>query len=253
MPDNPTAAAAAMALDITQYETASKGFDVNTTTLVVASKNLLERGIQTDEDYQSALELAEQAAKQEKKHTDNFDAICKLLNAAHKGATKLRAQYSAPWLSLKDALRGAAREWYLAMQRAKQAQERELAERSREQQRALEAQAQELMDAGLVRQAREKVMSAQTLSAPVLPSAVPPVASARVTPKYKATCNDLGAVIAAVANGRFDLMWEVRGEMRPLITVDQTVLNAIVSRLGKSLKCPGITVEDDVQFGSKKL
>lgn len=53
------------------------------------------------------------------------------------------------------------------------------------------------------------------------------------------------AVLKAIVDGKVSLMQEYRaGEMRPLVVVDQVVLNAMCSRQLDGLDIPGVTVEE---------
>lgn len=242
--------------DIETYKTNSEALNQGPSliTLIGASRALLERGLQSEEDYQSAVLMGNEAASQAKKHTDNFDPLCKGLHGLHKMATGLREKYSSPWTKISDALRAAARRWYLDAEAAKKQAEQELLKQAKQIQKGVLEEAQELIDQGFVKEGREKLRQAQAVVAPpVLPEAVPQVEGARVTPKFKGTCEDLLAVLGDIVAGRVDLMWEVRGEMRPLVVVDQVVLNSIVDRLGPNFKCAGIKVERDVQIGAKRL
>jgi hypothetical protein len=245
---NPTT----ISLDVEQYKAVAEGINTTAVTLVVTAKNLLDRGLQSDEDYTAAVDLAIAAGKREKEQKDNFEPLCSYLHKAHKSATGLRDKYAKPWTLLKDALVAASKRWYMDALEAKKQQEREISRVAQAQSRGLVEEAQELMDQGDVKAARVLLDRARTSTAVVLPSAVPRVEGARVTDKWKASCTDLMAVITEIAAGRMDLMWETRGEMRPLVIVDQVVLNAIVSRKGDTLQCPGITVEPDVQIGATR-
>lgn len=240
-------------LDIQKYQEVSEALSSNAATLTATGQNLLDRGIHSDEDYQAALELSNQAAGLEAQHIANFEPLCSGLFKLHKFAVGLRKKYAEPCEKLKDKLRAAAKVWYLEMQAAKKAQEAELTKVVQQQQRSLAQEAQDLIDQGYVKEGRAKLLQAQTTSAIQLPDAVPQVANTRVTPKYTGTCTDVIALMKCIVEGHLDLMWEVRGEMRPLVVIDQVVLNAIMDRMGAGFKCPGITVQEDVRFGAKKL
>ena len=240
-------------VDLQQIRESAEAINQGQSTFMVTVKGLLERKIETDEEYVACLELSNEAARREKAMKDLFDPHCDQLHKAWKSGTSLRGIFMDPWTKLKDSLRDKAKRWYLDQQQQKREMEAALAKQAVQQQKALASQAQDLIDQGDVKAGRSLLMQAQATAAPILPDAAPKVEGARVTPKYKATCTDTIALARAVVNGEFDLMWTVRGVERPLLVVDQVVLNAIVDRMGKGLKCPGILVEDDVRMGATRL
>jgi hypothetical protein len=240
-------------VDLADYVATAQAINDGHKTTLVTSQSRLAGAIEEDSDYEGCLALANEAARVEKRMETTFDAVCDLRHKLWKAATAERATFAGPWGKLKDALRDKAKRWYLEQQKAKQEAEREMARTAQLQQRVLANEAQELLDMGMVKEGRAKLMQADATVAPILPEATPKVEGARVTPKFKATCVDTISVARAIVAGEFDLMWHVSGVERPLLVVDQVVLNAIVSRMGKGLKCPGILVEDDVRFGAKKL
>lgn len=240
-------------VDLSQYTEAAAKINDGRKTTLTTSQALLLRDLEGDEDYEACLGLANEAARVEKSMEVAFDAVCDLRHKLWKASTEERAKFSAPWKALKDKLRDKAKQWYLKQQDAKKQAERQLEQAVLVKQRELAAEAQAQIDQGFVSQGREIMAQVDAIQAPILPDAAPKVAGARVTPKFKATPVDLMAIIQAVAAGKFDLMWHVKGVEEPLLMVNQKVLNAIVDRMGKGLRCPGILVEDDVRFGATRL
>jgi hypothetical protein len=240
-------------VDLSQYTEAANKINEGRKTTLVTSRAVLARELDGDEDYEAALALSNEAARVEKSMEDAFDAVCDLRHKLWKASTEERAKFAAPWKQLKDALREKARQWYLKQQEMKREAEKQLLQVVNSQQRELAAKAQERIDQGFVAQGRDIMAQAELIVAPILPDAAPKVAGSRVTPKFKATPVDLMEIIKAVAGGKFDLMWHVKGAEEPLLMVNQKVLNAICDRMGKGLRCPGILVEDDVRIGATRL
>lgn len=240
-------------VDLSQYIDEARNINDNRKTTLVTSEALLARGIDCDQDYEAAISLSNEAARVEKSMETAFDAVCDLRHKLWKASTEERGKFSAPWKNLKDALREKAKAWYLKQQQDKKRAEDLLKQAVEDKQRELATEAMEHASQGFMSKAREIMAQAESIEAPVLPAAVEKVAGARVTPKFKGTAVDLMQVVKAVADGKFDLMWHVKGVERPLLVVDQVVLNAIVDRMGKGLRCPGILVEDDVRIGATKL
>lgn len=240
-------------VDLSQYTEAAEKINEGRKTTLITSQALLVRDLEDDEDYESCLALGNEAARIEKSMETAFDDVCDLRHKLWKASTEERGRFAAPWKKLKDALRDKAKQWYLKQQEAKRAAERQLQQAVFDQQRVLAEQAQREIDQGFVSKGREILMQAEATVAPILPDAAPKVAGSRVTPKIKATPVDTMAILQAIVAGKFDLMWYVKGVERPLVVIDQVVLNAIVDRLGKGLKCPGILIEDDVRIGATKL
>ena len=253
MAENTTDVAPLGQVDLSQYIDAACKINDSRKTTLVTSQALIAREIEGDEDYEACLAMGNEAARVEKSMESAFDSVCDLRHKLWKASTEERAKFIAPWKKLKDALREKARQWWLKQQQAKQAAERQLQQAVLAQQRELAAKAQDQIDQGFVQQGREIMAQANATVAPILPDAAPKVSGSRVTPRFKATAIDTMAIMQAIVKGDFDLMWHVKGIERPLVAVDQVVLNAICDRMGKGLKCPGILVEDDVRIGATKL
>jgi len=246
-------------LDVEKYRNEAQELNRGYVTFEVSAKALLSRGIETDEDYQSCVALATEAAKREKVISDKFNPLCDLLHKAHKMSTGLRAEFMKPWTDLKAKLSDRAAEWYLEQKRAKQAAEAEMSKLAEKQQGALVDRAEELLLQGDVRAADQVLAQARATVAPILPEAVPKVEGARVREKYEGTCTDILALAKAIVEGRVPLMWKAfdsKGNEkweRPLISCDQTVLNVILDRQGASTNLPGVTVKEAVRIGAARL
>jgi len=263
---------------LTQHERiASQGL-VGFQTFELTAKSLLKQGLKTDEDYQTAVALANQAGAREKQTSDRFDSVGAVgfMFKFHRALTGLRNAANEPWGNLREKLSKAAAAWYLEQKRAKERAEQELAESARRQQNSLIQQAEDLMVEGRVQEAREALAEARATVTPILPDAVPKVEGARIKERFVGACKDLLATALAIVlteqkfccphcgkhiqpQVQVPLMhkefaadgtekWE-----RPLLVVDQVVLNAVVGRMGRGMDWPGIEITEEVKIGAKKL
>lgn len=239
----------APAIDMEQYRLMGEGLNSGLKTFKLSYESVVDNRISSDEEYETCVQLGNEASARAADIVAKFDPVCKMMNDTHRAMTGLRAEFAKPWTDMREKLLGMARRWLLDQEAAKVAMEREMAGQVKKRQAELLDEAEDLMSTGRIREAEALTTQANLTVAPILPSATPVVAGSRVTPKWKATCVDLTSVLVAVATGKVPLVYEVNGEQLPLITVDQRVLNAIVKRQGQSFACPGIKVERDVSIG----
>ena len=236
-----------------RYKADSAELNNGLQTFELSANAVLTKVWNDDADYTTAVELKNEAASKVKRIEDKYASPTELFHAVHKAFTGLRSSFTAPWKTLGDKLEAKAKNWYLKEQRAKAEAERRLAEVAAAQKEELWEQADDLIARGQVKEARELKAQARALDAPILPEALPVVAGARITAKLKGTCHDTVALALFIGQGKAPLTYDVKGVQRPLLVVDQVVLNALVDRMGKSLSLPGITVEEDVKIGAKRL
>lgn len=169
------------------------------------------------------------------------------LNAARAVVLDMEKKTCGVAEAIKKLASAKSGQFELAQKRTKEKLERQLAVVVEDKKQTLQEEADDLMMSGDITGARAKLLEVEMHVAPTIPSMVTKQAGARVTPKYKGTCEDLMAVIKAIADGRIGLMQEVSpGDSRPLVNIDQVVLNAIVKRQGDGLRIPGIKVEEEV-------
>ena len=238
-------------LDITPYEKLgaelNKGFD----TFKVGAERLTLRPLQSEEEYQRCLELANDAGRQGDAIVKSFDEPAGLMNRLHKSITGLRSKLSQPWYDHQKRLKDHARQWYLEQHAQKEQIQAQMDKQITREKSDIEKEADRLMCRGQVRDAEALLATRDQVTVPILPPAAPKVEGVKVTDKWVGTCDDILAVAKAIVEGKVPLMHFVKGEEKPLICVDQKVLNALVDRQGKSLSIPGVSVKADVRFGRK--
>jgi len=225
---------------------AVEGIQVQTLMLVAKRIEVID-----EDSYAQAIDLRSRFADAEKRIANFWDPLVKAANSLHKLMTGARAEMQAPYVEGKAIVTKKAEDFLAARKRA-QRQAQEALERAAEQQRRqLEQEAKRLALRGEMDRAEEISMQAQMSMAPTLPPMAPTVAGARTADKFKATTTDIMAVMAHILGGEFPLMNEVKpGDYRPLVVVDQVVLNALVNRMGDGLKIPGIKVEELTKISS---
>lgn len=238
---------------IGRFETESAQLNNGLQTFEVAAANAINHRWTGDEDYTVAVTLSVEAGRRAKAVEEKYSGPTELFHAVHKAFTGLRAKYIEPWTTWRERLDAKAKRWYLDQQRAKAEAERQMAQATVQAKSEIAETVEDLLLQGRVKEARALQSQAAAVMAPVLPPAVPVVPNSRVTPKLKGTCINLAALALHIGSGKAELCYEVKGTMRPLLLIDQVVLNALVDRMGKSLNLPGVVVEDDVQIGAAKL
>lgn len=216
-------------------------------TLQVAAKSIV---VDSEESNQKCLDMMNQMWAKQKGFESVWSRYKTPLNQARKAVLDLESQTAGAAEATKKLLQAKSAAFLRACQQAKAEAEKKMAALANRERGRLEREAEDLMMDGNVRGAQAKIQEAHMIVAPELPDAMPTVTGARVTPKYRGEVVDVVAVLRAIVDGKLPLMHEVRGDMRPLVTIDQTVLNALVSRLGPGLRIPGIKVEDDVQVAA---
>jgi hypothetical protein len=234
-------------LDITKYEAEAEKLSAPLATLRVAAKQL---EVVDDESNQVCLDLRNRASTIEKRIQDFWNPLCDAANKMHKMLTGKRGDHMKPWTELKNALGSKSEKYLLAQREAKRRAEAELARVAEQERLRLEQAAEELRLQGRMKEAAATFQQANATVAPVLPAAIERVEGVRVTEGWDATVTDMGALIHAIATGRVSLFHDYRGDMAPLVSVNQPVLNAVVSRLGDSINWPGVTVKPRIKIGS---
>jgi len=250
-------AATTISIDVAHYrqmaEEASTGQESTTFNLAVAT--MQERGVQSDEDYTTCLQLAADAGRKAAYLEEMFKKPCQMAHDTHKSLTALRGKFMAPFLEVRERLNGLARQWHLEQQAAKRAAEQQIANAQNRGRAQAAREAELLMAQGFVREAQEKAaLVQQPAMTPILPAAVPKVSGVRTRDRWRASCTDILALAAAVVAGKVPLMQVVKGgEEEPLLVVNQKVLNALVDRLGPKLaeQLPGVQVVPDVDFARR--
>ncbi len=216
------------------------------TTLKLVSQTLI---VDSEEANQRCVDLLNQWAVKEKAFKQIWGRYKTPLNAARAVVLKLEKDTAGVAEETKQLLSRKSGDFQLAMLRAKAAAEAHVNRLAARRRLELSAEADELMLEGDVQGAQSKMLESEMTVAPTLPG-VSRAEGSRETLKYKGTCTDIIALLQAIIDQKVTLMHEVKpGDFRPLVVVDQVVLNALVSR-NASLKIPGITVEPDVHVAA---
>lgn len=223
--------------------------------LDLASKQTAVKGtaIVDDESCQQAADLRNLAASREKSLTALWDSVHEPVNKWRNLILSHEKATIGPWTKVKEALDSKIKAYARQSAQDKKQVDAQMSTVADQQRQQLNREADNLMAQGLVAEAEAKQRQANMTVAPQLPSAKPQVEGMRFTPKFRARPVDLMAILGAIARGEVPLMHDVKGEMRPLVVVDQVVLNALCSRLQDSLRIPGVVVEEDVDVRPAKL
>ncbi len=215
-------------------------------TLKLVSQQLI---VDSEEANQRCVDLLNQWAVKQKAFTEVWGRFKTPLNAARAVVLKLEKETAGVAEETKQLLARKSGYFQLAMLRAKESAEAHVDRLAARRRLELSAEADELMLDGDVQGAQSKMLEAELTVAPTLPG-IGHAEGSRETLKYRAKTTDIIAVLQSIVDGKTQLMHEVKpGDVRPLVVVDQVVLNALVSRNAK-LKIPGITVEPDVQVAA---
>ena len=221
---------------------------LNINTLVLAAKNL---EVFDDDTYKKAVELRAVFADAEAKVTKFWEPLVKAAHGLHKLMTGARTEMLDRYTPSKDLLTRKAEAFLAERRRAERAAQAAMERAAEESRLALEREAKRLAMRGEMDKAEEVKLQASVTISPTLPRSTPTVAGARTSDKFKGSVPDIMALLATIVNGDFSLMHEVKpGDIRPLVVVDQVVLNALVNRLGDGLNVPGIKVEEVVKLSS---
>lgn len=200
--------------------------------------------IQTQADIEKSVELEKELKNNKKDIENGFKPVIDKAYSAHRELTAKRNAFLKP---VEDALALVQRKRnaYLA--------EQELIRREQEAAR-LKAQ-KEAEEAERIRQAElaemngdtkgaEAILSEQTIihvpAAPVFEADTQTKTEGLVTKViYSAACNDLMALVKAIAGGRSDLLY--------LLTVDQSALNKLASAQKDNFNVPGCKLNKEIK------
>lgn len=222
-----------------------EGVSINT--LQLAAKSL---EVTDDQSYEQAVGLRTRFAAAEKKILEFWDPIVKAAFGLHKTLTAARSEMAKPYTDGKNLMSAKAENFLLERKRQQREADQALARAAEQERLRLAQEAQELAMRGHMKEAEQIEMRASLTVAPRVASTVPVSAGARVGNTYTAHVTDLMAVLQSIVAGTTPLMWDVKGEERPLVIVDEVVLRQIVLRQQTSLSIPGIEVREGVKLFS---
>ena len=204
-----------------------------------------------EESYQQCIDLRNDAGRREKGLTEIWSRYKTPLNAARTVVLDYEHATVDVCKAAKDDATRKAERYLMEQQRAKREAEQALARVADQQRRDLEAEARRLATRGEIDKAEQVQRQAQMSVAPSLPDAIPQAVGAKVGAKFTARVMDVVAFAKAVVDGKVDLMQEVKpGDIRPILVIDQVVLNAVAARQMTGLNWPGVTVEEGVRISS---
>lgn len=243
----------ALNIDLAELTTEIAQYTEKQASLELASKQFI---VSDDDSNAACLALRSDAARREKGLTD----ICKRykdpLNAARKVVLDMEKVLVGPFIEIKDRLTKKSEAYILSQRRAKAAAEAQLSHVADQERQRLSREAEDLMAKGFVAEAIQKEQQASITVTPTLPDAVSKVEGSRIGDKFTGSVADIMAVLTAIVNKQTPLMWDYKnGEQRALVNIDQVLLNAIVSRMGKAAEkaIPGVVVTEGVRISSTKL
>ena len=222
----------------------------NIETRSLAAKRLK---ITDDATNQQAADMRNEFGRREKALTAIVTQIKDPVNTVRGKILEMEHAFVDPETAGKKLLTGKMEVYILDCRRAK-AEAQVAFDRAADRQRSdLAREAEDLMAMGYVDQAESKMRQVQMTVNPVLPDATEKLIGTRTGDKWVAKVTDILALARAIVDGKVPLMHEVKGEMRPLLLVDQVTLNALVSRQQNNLDIPGVAVEEGVRIASAKL
>ena len=221
----------------------------------IASLSLQARALQiTDDDTRrQCMELLNNAKSRIKGLTSLWKSVKDPVNSIRSTILACEKETLQESEGVANICESKLKAFDRAQIEAKRKIEEELARDARRKQAELDEKERELRAEGFVKEANAVSQQITILDhMPVLPEAIEKVAGTSVTKVWKATVTDTISVINAIATGKVKLMQDCNGQMRPLVIVDQVVLNAMVKRLGDGLNIPGVSVEEDIRYTSRR-
>lgn len=223
-------------------------------TVDLASTELASRELQVNSEqaFENAAALVAVCAKRAEQVASFWEHDRDLAHQLHRSITGKISALQAPWIKIRASLEAKMKAWRTAQERERQKREQEERQRADEERRKVEEQARALKMAGEYGLAKQVVQEAETA---IAPSSVQPFApkSESVTEKWPwiGEVNDLMALIKAIAEGTVPLEYEIKGEMRPLLNVDQNVLNHLARTRQGDFSIPGCSAKQDLRFSRK--
>lgn len=218
-------------------------------TMQVQAKNFK---ISDDQAYADAMQLMRIAQERESGLTKVWKRFKDVINPARNTILELEHSTVDPFTAIKKTLQWKGEKYLNDKAYAKKQAESAFARIAEEARLRLNQEADDLMARGRVTEAQAKTYESAITVTPTLPNAVPTVSDAKVGTRSTGSVTDLIAFAKAIVEGQVDLMQEVKpGDSRPILIVDQVVLNAVVSRHLDGLNWPGITVTFSAKISSR--
>ncbi len=237
-----------ISLDLETYRSQATPWTSGIQTVALSVKTI----VVSEETFQDAVDLRNNLIDREKNLKDMWMRIKRPLNDLKDSILSLEKDTTQPITTLKNVITAKIESYLDEAKKAKAIAEAAVNRNVTQVKRSLEEEAELLIASGRMEEAAALRSKAAATVAPPLPSAIPQAEGAKTTDKFEWEAEDMMAVIQAVASGKIDLMHEYKGgEMRPLLTINPTVVNALVSRKGMKLGIPGIKVKEVTKIGRK--
>ena len=223
-------------------------------TLELATRHIVKRGIRTAEENKQALEVFVDLGEMEKAINSYWEPTTEASNKLHKALTTARGGMVKAVTELRAGLKQITERYRMDQIRAEREANAALARQAEQDRRRLEQEARDLASRGYMKEAREIAAVAEVTVAPTV-AGPEPVPGIRETTTWTAEVVDFLAFLLAIADGKIPLEHlDRRDNLRPIVIVDQPVLNAVASRMGKTMKWPGVKVTEGVrQSGSGRM
>jgi hypothetical protein len=228
-------------------------------TFTLSAEAVLKRKVDGDEDYKSCVSFQLDAGERKKAVIDAFEIGTGFFYKFHRTLTGLRSIGSDPWGKLESRLERHAAAWHMEQKRLKEEADRKAQLISAQAKSALEIAADEKFASGYVAEGEALLREAETAAAPMpLPDFREKISGVREATRWNISVTDVLAVAKAVVEGTVGLTHavKVRGkkemEERPLLIVDESVIRALIDRMGAKevmRRIPGVSIVEDVKIG----
>ena len=236
-------------VDVPALQLEVDSYTTGLATMEVQAKNF---NIIDDQTYADAMQLMRSAQEREAGLSKIWQKFKDVINPARNTILEMEHSTVDPFTAIKQTLQKKGEKYLNDKAYAKKQAEAAFARAAEEARQRLDREAEDLMLRGRVIEAQAKTYESAITVTPTLPNAVPAVADAKVGTKFSGSVTDLLAFARAIVEGKVDLMQEVKpGNSRPILIVDQVVLNAVVSRHQDGLNWPGITVTSGAKISSR--
>jgi hypothetical protein len=237
-----------LSLDITTYKAQAEPHISGLQTMSLAVNNL----VVSEETYQAAVDLRNNLIDRENALKALWKRIKDPLNTLKNAIMAEEHATTDPITALKNKISGKINLYLEEAKKAKEEADKSLDRQVSQTKRTMAEEAEFLEACGKMDEAAEIRQQIASVVKPELPPAAPVAMGAKTTDKFEWEATDMMALIKAVASGEVDLMHEYKGgELRPLLTINQTVVNAVVARKGLRLGWPGIVVKMVTKIGRK--
>jgi hypothetical protein len=238
-----------MNIDVPALQAEVDSYTEGLATMQVQANNFR---ITDDQSYTEAMELMRTAQKREAGLSAIWKRLKDVVNPVRNIILEAEHATVDPFTSIKQTLQRKGEKHLNDLAVAKRQAEAAFARVAEESRRRLDQEAENLMARGRFAEAQAKAQESAITVTPTLQNVIPTVLDARVGTKFKGSCTDILAFAKAIIEGKVDLMQEVKpGDSRPILLVDQVVLNAVVERHLDGLNWPGITVTSGAKISSR--